>query len=294
MQNSTDIKGTTGCSRGWTLCELLAVVAILSIVATIAATRLGGVMARARLSAAESDMAALREAIAGERGYLRDMEGIPGFAASEIRIANLFSPTNLYGIGAASEGIYPRGVRVDLRDAGEGIAEPAAFTQWDEERERGWRGPYIRGAALGAFPSREQARSRGFYPELSGANLYLAAHFSAHGEDSIYGIAGECALLDPWGNPYVLQVPPPQAFTNADVRTVSPDARFAYARIVSAGEDGRLDTPCFAPNATNDASVSVWSERTKRLSRQAGMIDGNIAARGDDLVLFISRNDIDD
>jgi hypothetical protein len=37
------------------------------------------------------------------------------------------------------------------------------------------------------------------------------------------------------------------------------------------------------------------NEESRRLSRQAGLIDGNNRAhRGDDLVLFLLRNDVDE
>ena len=102
--------------------------------------------------------------------------------------------------------------------------------------------------------------------------------------------------MDPWGNPYVLQVPPPQAFPDFEGANtnLSDEVRFRYARIVSAGPDGRLDAPCFGTNPTN-WWATAWSPRTRRLSRQAGRIDnGDTSARGDDLVLFLVRNDIDE
>ena len=132
---------------------------------------------------------------------------------------------------------------------------------------------------------------RGFFPSLS--HLRLPAEFKDTSRASVYGFTGEPAMLDPWGNPYVVQIPPPQAFN--DVTNVMDSARFAYARVVSAGPDGRLDTPCFGANTTNFWGATGWSERRRRLSRQAGLIDGDDrSARGDDLVLFFSRNDIDE
>ena len=84
-----------------------------------------------------------------------------------------------------------------------------------------------------------------------------------------------------------------QAFPGGS--TNIPDhVRFRFARIVSAGPDGVLQTPCFTANATNWQFTS-WNRDTRRLSRQAGLIDGdNRSARGDDLVLFLTRNDIDE
>lgn len=279
---------------GFTLIELLVAVAIIAVVACIAAVRTGRVVQRSRAVAAEADLSAIRDAfVSSDGGYLRDMAGLGGFAPSELRIANLLVPTNIFGIAGGDGVYYPRGERLDDVWLGGSVAKPLEFATWDGERERGWRGPYVRGVSCGVFPVRSEGESRGFYPDLSG--LYLADFFTTHDEVSIYGMPGEPAILDPWGNPYVLQVPPPQAFTNVGMRAISPEERFAYARIVSAGEDGRIDAPCFFVNPTNDSNASVWDERLRRLSRQAGLIDGDDRyLRGDDIVLFLFRNDIDE
>ena len=291
---------------GFTLIEILAVVMILTLVAVLAVTRVGTLGARARVTAAEADLSAIGAAITDEAvGYLRDFTGIPGFHPSELRLANLLIATNLYGLtetaADAAAGTWPRGVRVDEAGLGEGrgVARPADFTTWSAARDRGWRGPYVR-HATGRFPARDDVRfagdapfgARGFFPELS--NLYLPDDFLNEKDGcSIYGFPGEPAILDPWGNPYVLQVPPPQAFSN-DVAKVSPALRWRYARIVSAGADGILETPCYNVNSTN-RTTSIASARDRRLVRQAGRIDrDDCAARGDDLVLFLNRNDIDE
>ena len=293
-----------GARGGYTLAELTVVVAVVSTLAALAVTRVAGTARAAKVVAAESEMRALAAAFTDPAaGYLRDLGGIPGFSPAQMRLANLLTPTNVYGAlpGAAR----PGGFRLDDGPgrAAPGCAVPSAFTRWNAEANRGWRGPYVRCAA-GRFPPRDGVRfrddatfgARGFYPELSG--LRLPADVLA-GRDgcSVYGFPGEPAVLDPWGNPYVLQVPPPQAFPEdaGGSNTNLPDeVRFRYARLVSAGPDGRLDTPCFTANATNWWATS-WSERTRRLSRQAGLIDGgDRRARGDDLVLFLARSDVDE
>ena len=102
-------------------------------------------------------------------------------------------------------------------------------------------------------------------------------------------------MMDPWGRPYVLQIPPAQAFENREgtVTNVPEEVRFKYARVVSAGPDGRLDTPCYGANVSNWWATS-WNERTRRLSRQAGRDENGAAARGDDIVLFLNRSDIEE
>ena len=295
-------------NRGFTLVELTLVVGILAILALVAAKRLSGIAESARRTAAESDLRALREAFVSEdRGYLRDLVGIPGFSPAYARVGSLFTPTNVWGTAVLSGGacqLPGRGIRLDgpdateARCAAEHRARPAAFTAWDPVRRRGWHGPYLAAGAPGFFPAKGDRRfaddatfaARRFFPDLT--RLLLPEAFKDGTKASAYGFVGEPALFDPWGNPYVLQVPPPQAFPGV---TNVPDAvRFQYARLVSAGPDGVLDTPCFAPNATNELSTS-WTARTRRLARQAGLVDGtNTVARGDDLVVFLARGDVDE
>ena len=108
----------------------------------------------------------------------------------------------------------------------------------------------------------------------------------------------ETLWRDPWGNPYVLQIPPAQAFSPETATNIPDVVRFRFARLVSAGPDGRLSTPCYTMNETNDwreIGLNWRQERVRRLSRQAGLIDGgDRSRRGDDLVLFLTRNDVDE
>lgn len=280
--------------------ELVAVVALVAIVAVFAVSRVATLARKAKITAANADIATIKRAISSsEMCLVNDLSGIPGFYPSELRIANLLIATNLYVL-AQYDGKYPtaRSIHSPIV-ANSGIAtNMAEFTTWDEMRQRGWRGPYIE-CARGVFPSKDYTRfaddapssSRGFFPDVS--SLYIADDLKDN-DASVYGFPGEAAIIDPWGNPYVLQVPPPQAFTNGVVHQVSPALRWKYARIVSAGEDGRLDTPCYFPNNTN-STASTWNTTARLLSRQAGLAsDGNLAARGDDIVLFINRADIDE
>ena len=287
--------------HGFTLIELVAVVAILSIIALLAVSRVTEVSRRAKVSAAERDLVTIRDAfVFNDGGYLRDMSGIPGFSLGYLRIANLMIATNLYG-SVADGGVYSSGFRVDDPNRPSsiaGCAAPAAFTQWDDESERGWHGPYVK-SWTGEFPSESDVRfpadstfgSRGFFPPVDGLRE-PEAFLRGEGGCSIYGFPGEPAVMDPWGNPYVLQIPPAQAFPGSNTN-LSDDIRFRYARVVSAGPDGRLQTPCFALNLTNFWETT-WTVDFQRLSRQAGRFGSDIAARGDDLVLFLVRNDVDE
>ena len=284
---------------GFTLVELVAVVAIIAMLALVAVRSVSHFAQSANETAAKSDLMAIRSALVDQPdGYLANMRGIPGFSLGFLRVGNLLISTNLYGRAENSE----TGERVDAPSGTRlpGCAQADEFTKWNDGRGRGWRGPYLHGAAVSGFPARNETRfpgdptfaERGFFPALDG--LLLPTDFKAALDGcSPYGFPGEPCALDPWGNPYVLQIPPPQAFAGP-MTNVTDELRWHYARIVSAGPDGTLSTPCFEVNATNVYSTS-WTPRKKRMSRQAGLVDGsNKSARGDDIVLFIERADIDE
>ena len=295
---------TKSRDRGFTLVELALVCAVIAVVAAIAAVRFGATAREARITTAWADLAAIRDAFTAENGYLGDLGGIPGFSPACIRVAGLFIATNVYGVALSRPGAPARVVRLDEpglseeRCLAERRAIGEAFTTRDDARRRGWRGPYLSAARLGVFPRAGARRREGdatfeernFYPRAE--ELQLPSEFGDAGTASVYGFADEPALLDPWGNPYVVQVPPPQAFR--DVANATDAVRFGYARAVSAGPDGVLDTPCFA-RASLRSPPMAWNERGRRLSRQAGLAEGgDSSARGDDLVLFFSRADIDE
>jgi len=287
---------TPARTNGFTLIEMVAVVTIVALVATLAVSRISGVMRTARIQAATRDLTQLRDAfLQPENSYLADLRGIPGFSVGYLRTANLFTATNLYV--RLPDDATGRNLR-DWSPAWRS-APPGEFCAWHAARHRGWHGPYLK-AGLMDFPTSSATRFagdasfavRGFFPELTGLRLPDDFKNGLHG-CSIYGFPGEPALPDPWGNPYVLQIPPPQAFPGSNTN-IADEVRFRYARFVSAGPDGTLSTPCFHPNTTNLWHTS-WNARTRRLARQAGLIDGtDRTARGDDLVLFLNRNDTDE
>lgn len=289
--------------KGFTLVELVVVVAILAILAVFASSRVVGVLARGKEAAAVRDLHTIRAAlVSDEGGYVADMRGIPGFSLAYLRIANLLMPTNLYGEVLNGTGLM-RGFQVDREGFSvKGCAPRDEFVRWNPVCARGWRGPYVK-APVSGFPQPESCRflddasfrARGFYPNVSG--LRLPSVFSDRAV-SVYGFPGEPAIMDPWGNPYVLQIPPAQAFSPETATNIPDVVRFRFARLVSAGPDGRLSTPCYTMNETNDwreIGLNWRQERVRRLSRQAGLIDGgDRSRRGDDLVLFLTRNDVDE
>lgn len=299
---------------GFSLLELVMVVVILALLATLAVPRLGGVLRNAKENAAEADMEALRTAFLGDEGathgLVGDLEGIPGFSRAYLRIANLVTPACLVGVadnwldddpgGHGYAGIDDS----DRRDGDAGFAvlrgavnlttfaEFATFTNRDEIAQRGWRGPYLAHARIGEFPGPDHRRfandhtaaERGFFPRWTGGRTFRVENPVqwTNRIDRAYGISGEPAVLDPWGNPYVLQVPPAEAWANAN--EISEPDRFRYARIVSAGPDGELQTPCFG-------TITADDRRDCRLAGRRKSSRDTATLRGDDIVLFLLRAD---
>ena len=220
--------------------ELLIVIVILAALAALIVSNVGHTTDDAEAVAARATMQTVREAMTGSAagpGYLADMKYVPNFRCVNVRIHDLLF-----------QGTQP------------------AF---DPTAQRGWRGPYLRNAMgvrnmnaarNGAFPASGEQRT-------TGDATFLERGFFTDASNSHYGLTGDLAAADPWGNPIVVQVPPTSSFTG----TAGDTKRFRYARLVSAGADGVLTTP---------------------LSRLAGMLaDGTTAARGDDLVIFLNRTD---
>ena len=88
----------TDCQTGFTIVELLVVIFFVALVASLATVKLSGIMADAKIRAAEADLATLREAFMGSAthpGYIADMERVPGFSPAWLRLDNLLSTNNL-------------------------------------------------------------------------------------------------------------------------------------------------------------------------------------------------------
>ena len=306
----------------FTLIELLAVLAIIGIVATIGIASFKGQRDKATHTAAEADMQAIRSAIVGTQNasasYLNDMQHLPGFTPVFLRTHNLLSRTNVVVLTCSDSGSKSFCVYDDV--AAEELTSCASFfayTNFNAQTERGWNGPYVRNVkpvlVLGQpkadfiFPKPTDKRfaadksfyERRFFPagyeqELSDAEGSGTRFFS-------YGIPGELAMGDPWGNPYVIQIPPAEVVEALYPASADEDeysaTRFKYARIVSAGPDGVLDTPCFVnpdPDYSEELFNASGSKEKYRMLLLAGRtIDDNglpcVKARGDDIVLFISR-----
>lgn len=244
--------------RGFTLLELTVVVAILVVLASILIMNVESARGNAEVTVTRVTVNTVREAFVGSSsapGYLSDMKYVPDFNPVIVRMGDLFvfDPTR-----------FPS----------------SAAPPYDSLAQRGWRGPYLDNVQLvrNADPARN-----GFFPDhadrgLNDPQTFYERHFYTDdtSNGSPYGVFGERAIADQWGNPIVLQIPLPGAFdTSTDAK------RFRYARLVSAGPDGVLSTPLDG------------REPGHPLGRLAGMKDnGDVTARGDDIVIFLNRTDM--
>jgi prepilin-type N-terminal cleavage/methylation domain-containing protein len=225
---------------GFTLMEVLVVVVIIAAVAALIVSNVDGVQERAEAAASRATMKTLREALMGSAagpGYVADMKHLPGFDLGKLQPHDL-------------------------------LFEPSQEFLFQAAANRGWRGPYLRNAQGVANTNKDRG---GRFPasgerRFDGDATFLDRGFFMTPSSSPYGVTDQLTVADPWGNPIVIQVPPPAAFS------APTDAkRLKYTRLVSAGPDGYLNTP---------------------LDRLAGMLpDGTATVREDDVVLFLDRAD---
>ena len=228
--------------------ELVMVVAIIGALAAMLVPLMDRNREDAESTVARVSLQAVAEAFAGsatQPGLLSDMRGVPGFKPENLRVHDLLSASRI------------------------GTDYPGSENH-DPATRRGWRGPYLRSpvgasntvpARSGKFPLAEDVR-------FGGDGTFLERGFYLDASQSPYGAEGDLTAGDPWGNPFVLQVPPDEAFAHSATSV----KKLRYARVISAGPDGILSTP---------------------RDRLAGrLIDGTAALRGDDLVLFLNRSDV--
>lgn len=217
----------------------MVVIAIIVSLAGLVISRMGSTLDDAHDVATRTTMNAIKEAFVGSGstpGYVADMKYVPGFKMVDVQVGHLLAQV---------------------------LVGPRSQQGFDAIAQRGWRGPYLQNAAgvrtanpnhNGTFPAGTDSGSGG---------TFIERQFFTDATHSPYGVTGDPAVADSWGNPIVLQVPP--ASSDAE--------RFRYARIVSAGPDGVLNAPL------ND----LFAGRAA---------DGSLQNRGDDLVLFLNRSDI--
>ncbi len=234
--------------RGFTLLELVVVLVIVVALASTLIIKVDKVRVDADDTTSKAMLTTLRDAFsgsAGAPGYLPDVKYVPGFDPLNLRPGDLLqAPSYL----------------------------PLTAKVYDLVARRGWRGPYL----VNTLPVRIYNAStgdddpRGSFPKANDRRFRDDLTFQERGfydasGSSAYGSAGDPAIADHWGDPFVIQIPPtgPLIATDAD--------RFKYARIVSAGPNGKLETPLEDP--------------------LAGLTTG---LRKDDMVIFLNRADVDE
>ncbi len=238
--------------RAFSLVELIIVITILAVIAAIAIPQLGNRMTKAKITAARTQLQTVRSALVGSPdapGLADDLRYVCGGRLSLLSLANLLVHTNLL----------------------DGSSMPA----FDPASGQGWRGPYltVTSSVQNNLPERE-----GLFPEADDQRFERDSTFKERGffrqpgdpegttDTSPYGEPGDPTIGDPWGNPLVLQVP-----SSTAEPTITRTRSWRYARLVSAGPDGILQTP---------------------RDRLAGRNSAGVEARGDDIVLFLNRADI--
>ena len=131
------------------------------------------------------------------------------------------------------------------------------LSTFNRDTNLGWRGPYLipsGGTYPATFP--QYASGSGGYPGTG------------------YGSTGDPAIFDAWGNPIVLQIPNQTASYASPPFSSALAADLQFARLVSAGPNGTIDTPQNAVDSLGNPYPSA-------------------DARGDDIVLFLQHSDSD-
>lgn len=234
----------------FTLIELLVVIIVIAALAALVVSKMDGAAERAEDIAIRSQMRVVAEGFVGSAegpGFLADMKYLPGFQSEKLE--------HIQTGDLLSNARYPN-------------------SDFNPAVQRGWRGPYLRFTSgvqntervrNGAFPASDERRTED-------DRTFLERAFYSNATTSPYGVEGNPAIADSWGNPIVVQVPPPSAFSNS----TGIAKRFRYARLVSAGADGELQTPL-----------------NHRLAGLEPLPNGKVdtTLRGDDFVLFLNRHD---
>lgn len=220
--NENHSRSAKSCRRGLTLFELLVVLGILLVLGTLVVPAVNGHLGRSREDITWQSMRRVRDVIMGT--YFDDMgqqvprPGTPGIAAGRVNHPQL-------GYLFVNPAYY---------EDENALTEPYDAS-YDPVARLGWRGPYLLHEGEGFSYRVELAR----------------------GFSELYGLDGDPAVLDGWGNPIVLQEPD----ANNDGAIDLDEQR--HVRLVSAGPDGILNTD---PNA---------------------LLPVGTGDRGDDLVLFL-------
>ena len=260
--------------RGFTLLELIIVVAILAIIAGGLIVNLSGILDSTSEDLSGSELTTLREALGSFR---RDTGFLPGqgpFALLGDHDAAVIDPADpahwpvyLSTATAAEREAWfrsPANFYMLYVNPLENTGHPLAV--WDRSARRGWRGPYLRRDGEGFVRVRDGLASTGIGSPASGSALPAmpsVADVFTHQPlaDGTYGFSSTFVdeIHNRWGRPYLLLDtvhPDPMSVTAEERRQYVRDR----ARLVGLGANGTY----------NDT-------------------DGDLADTGDDLILHLLR-----
>lgn len=223
--------------RGYTLLELLVVIALLAIVAAVAVTSGEGVNEQAGLDASRYEMAELRKALLQFR---RDTGVFPGQGAYACDGENMdFSPY-LAGASAAEKEAWcnsPANFWMLFEckindDATTADVDESRLCSWNPDSRRGWNGPYLANSGPGYVDYGGEARVRGV------ADGYTQGSSSAwrlryDDTEPAYGIGGPYLFFDPTDT-----TPNDEADGTARIVSLGPDGVYAGAHATDKCQPG--------------------------------------------------------
>jgi prepilin-type N-terminal cleavage/methylation domain-containing protein len=226
--------------RGLTLLELLVVLTILAALATLVVPMIGQFGSQSQAGSTWESMLRLQDLIVNH--YMADMHDAsgngelprPGYAG--------LNGTGVNGSTTTARSNHPQ-LRYLFINPGplDATTDTSAETPFPSANitllsPRRWNGPYVthQGARYPGARDPTAAAAAGFGAEFGVADVDGVDQTTGATAVTTYG---DPTVLDAWNNPIVIQVPNTSG-------GASPSATdLMYARLVSAGPNGKLETP---------------------------------------------------
>ena len=188
-------------SKGLTLAELLIVIAILCLLATLIVPALSNYLSDSRGDVTRQSLANLRDVIAD--AYWQDRVGLN---SNNMNISVLPQPNSNKSPDRVIGGVvYPQMAFLFLNPNHQ---PPDTVSDYDPVYRVGWRGPYV----------------------VNSSGTYTVTGTGKTDFTTQYGLTGDPTVLDGWGRPIVIQCP-----------GLALDGVGLDVRLVSAGPDGVIN-----------------------------------------------------